>query len=179
MLPYICIKYPYLPLFPLCASMNYLSLFTFVIFPYLTYNFSHPYYLTMDSLPLSVLFPLSAMCLLKYWTDCTHILLIENYKIYSGFVVVPPAVFLLYSKDLRSNIHITSFGCNVTISELLFIISSITKFCVNFNTIVLSISLSTIFTIAKPEISSINRASILTNFCSFGFRIISSLGMVV
>ena len=40
----------------------------------------------------------------------------------------------------------------------------------------LCISLFSMFTIAKPEISSINGASTLTNFCSFGFKIIFSFG---
>ena len=67
---------------------------------------------------------------------------------------------------------------NITVSELLFVISNITKFHVNsnFNIIILCISLSSIFTIAKPEISSINGVSTLTNFCSFGFKIIFSFG---
>ena len=66
----------------------------------------------------------------------------------------------------------------MTISELLFLISSITKFHANFNfnIILLCICLSNIFTIAKPEISSINGTSTLTNFCSFGFKIILSFG---
>ena len=37
--------------------------------------------------------------------------------------------------------------------------------------IVHCVRLSNIFTIAIPEISSINGASILINFCSFGFKI--------
>ena len=41
---------------------------------------------------------------------------------------------------------------------------------------VLCISLSSIFTIAKPETSSINGASILTNFCFFGFKTKFSFG---
>ena len=54
--------------------------------------------------------------------------------------------------------------------------SNIAKFHVNFhiNIFVLCVSLSSIFTIAKPKISSINDSSILTNFCSFGFKIIFS-----
>ena len=71
-----------------------------------------------------------------------------------------------------------SFGLNITVSELLFPTSSSTKFHVNFNfnIIVLCISLSNIFTIVKHEISPINGASTLTNFCSFGFKIIFSFG---
>ena len=61
---------------------------------------------------------------------------------------------------------------------LLFVISNIAKFPVNFtfNIIVLCVSLSNIFTIAKPEISSTNGASTLINFYSFGFKIIFSFG---
>ena len=53
-----------------------------------------------------------------------------------------------------------------------------TKFHVNFtfNIIVLWVSLSNIYTITKPEISSINGASILINLCSFGFKTTFSLG---
>ena len=64
----------------------------------------------------------------------------------------------------------------MSISELLFVISNIAKFCVNltFNIIVLCVILSNIFSLAKPEILPTNGASSLINFCSFGFRIIFS-----
>ena len=64
----------------------------------------------------------------------------------------------------------------MSISELLFIISNIDKFYVNlpFNIVVQCVSLSNIFTIAKPEILSRNGTSTLINFCSFGFKIIFS-----
>ena len=39
-----------------------------------------------------------------------------------------------------------------------------------------SVNLSDIFTVARPEISSINGASILINFCSVGFKIIFPFG---
>ena len=66
----------------------------------------------------------------------------------------------------------------MTISELLFVISNITKFHANFNfnIIVLCISLSNIFTIAKPEIWSMNGGSTSTNICAIGFKIIFSFG---
>ena len=56
--------------------------------------------------------------------------------------------------------------------------SNIAKFHVdfNFNIIVLCVSLSSIFTVAKPEILSINGASTLTKFSSFGFKIIFAFG---
>ena len=64
----------------------------------------------------------------------------------------------------------------MSISELLFVLSNITRVHVNLtsNIIVVCVSLSNIFTMAKPEISSTNGASILINFCSFGFRNIFS-----
>ena len=73
--------------------------------------------------------------------------------------------------DLRSRIPNISFGSNITISNPLFVTSNITKFHVNlsFNIIVFCAFLSNILTIANPEISSTNGASIFINFCSFGF----------
>ena len=46
----------------------------------------------------------------------------------------------------------------------------------SFNIIVFCTFLSNILTIANLEISSTNGASIFTNFCSFGFKTICSLG---
>ena len=73
---------------------------------------------------------------------------------------------------------IISFGFNITISKLLLIISNIADFHVNFSfsVIVFCICISKILTIAKPDISSTNGASTLSNFCSFSFKIILSLG---
>ena len=45
-----------------------------------------------------------------------------------------------------------------------------------FNIIAFCVTLSNIFTIAKPEMLSINGASTLINFCSFGFKTIFSFG---
>ena len=79
-------------------------------------------------------------------------------------------------RTIPLHIPMACFGLNISISELLFIISNIAKFHLTFNIIVLCVSLSNIFTIAMPEISSINGASILINFCSFGFRTIFPSG---
>ena len=56
--------------------------------------------------------------------------------------------------------------------------SNIVKFHGNFtiNIIILCVSLSNIFTIAKPEILSIKSAYTLINFCPFGFKTIFSFG---
>ena len=53
--------------------------------------------------------------------------------------------------------------------------SKIATFHINltFNIIVLWVDLSSIFIIAKPEISSKNGASIFISFCSFGFNTVS------
>ena len=71
---------------------------------------------------------------------------------------------------------IISFGPNITVSCVLFIASSDAQFCMNFsfNTTVHCSLLSNIFTIASPQISSINGTSIFINFFSFGFSIICS-----
>ena len=67
-----------------------------------------------------------------------------------------------------------SFGSNITVSKSQFVTSNITKFHVNlsFSIIVLCAFLS----MAIPEVSSTNGASIFINFCSFGFRTNDSLG---
>ena len=57
------------------------------------------------------------------------------------------------------------------VSKLLFVISDVAKFHVNFNLniIVLCVFLSNNFIMANPEISSINGAYTFINLCSFGF----------
>ena len=76
--------------------------------------------------------------------------------------------------DLRSRIPNISFGLHITISKPLFVTSNIAEFHVNlcFRFIVFCAFLSNILTIANPEISSTNGASIFINFCSFGFKIV-------
>ena len=67
-------------------------------------------------------------------------------------------------------------GSNITISKPPFVTSNIANFHVNlsFNIIVFCTFLSNILTIANPEISPTNGASIFINFCSFGFSTIFS-----
>ena len=79
--------------------------------------------------------------------------------------------------DLRSKMPDMSFGLSTTISKPLFVTSNMAKFCIHFNftIIVFCVFLSNILTIAKPEISSTNGASILINYCPFGFNNICSL----
>ena len=48
----------------------------------------------------------------------------------------------------------------------------------NFNFIVLCVILSSILIIANPDISYINGASTLINFCSFGFSNMHSFGKI-
>ena len=64
------------------------------------------------------------------------------------------------------------------VSKPLLVINNVAKFYVNFNfiIIVLHVVLSSILTIASPDISSINGTSTFINFCSFHFNIIPSLG---
>ena len=64
------------------------------------------------------------------------------------------------------------FGSNITISCILFVTPNDAQFPTNFsfNTIVHYSLLSSIFTMARPEISSTNGASIIINFLSFGFN---------
>ena len=64
------------------------------------------------------------------------------------------------------------------VSRPLLVISSIAKFCVNFNfnIIVLFVVLSSILIIASPDISSMNGASAFINLCSLGFSTICSFG---
>ena len=64
------------------------------------------------------------------------------------------------------------FGSNITVSCILFVASNDAQFLTNFNfnTIVLCSLLSSIFTMARPEISSTNGTSIFMNFLSFGFN---------
>ena len=80
--------------------------------------------------------------------------------------------------DLESDIPCISFISKITVSNPLLVISRIAKFCVNynFNIIVFCVFLSSTLIMADPEISFTNGASIFTNFCSFGFNIICSLG---
>ena len=68
----------------------------------------------------------------------------------------------------------------MTISELPFVISSVAKFCVNFNfsIIVFCMCLSNILIIANPDILSMNGASTFINFCSFSFNTLYSLGKI-
>ena len=68
------------------------------------------------------------------------------------------------------------FGSNITVSCVLFTMSRDAQFLTNFNfnTTVHHPSLSIIFTIMWPEISSINGASIFTNFFSLGLTIVCS-----
>ena len=63
------------------------------------------------------------------------------------------------------------FGSNIIISCILFVTSHDTQFLTNFNfiTTVHCSLVSNIFTLAQPEISSTNGASIFINFLSFGF----------
>ena len=60
------------------------------------------------------------------------------------------------------------------VSNPLLFIYSVAEFCMNFNLniIVLCVVLSSIWIIDNPDISSINGASILINFCSLGFSTI-------
>ena len=64
------------------------------------------------------------------------------------------------------------------VSVPLFTMSKIAALHVNFNFIskVLWVPASSILTIARPDISSINVAFTFINFCSFGFKIIQSTG---
>ena len=65
----------------------------------------------------------------------------------------------------------TSSGPNMIVSRPLLVISSVGEFHMNFNfnIILLCVILSSILLIASPDISSINGASTLISFCSFGF----------
>ena len=64
------------------------------------------------------------------------------------------------------------------VSVPLFTISSTAMLHANFGFIsnVLWVSLSNIFTMAKPDISSINEAFTFINLCSLGFKIMQSIG---
>ena len=48
----------------------------------------------------------------------------------------------------------------------------------SFNNLVLCVVLSNILTIASPDISSINGAFTLINFCSLGFNTMHSFGKI-
>ena len=152
--------------------MYYLNLYTFLIFLYLTYIFSHQFYLNMGIFLLSLSFLLSLRYLSNYLTDCTHSLLTQIHKIYSSSVVKLHVEFYsnLKTWDLKSLLLLLGLK---SVSELLLVMSSIAIFCINltFNIIVLWVNLCNNFIIAKPEISSKNGASIFISFCSFGFNI--------
>ena len=62
------------------------------------------------------------------------------------------------------------FGSNITVSCVLFVTSNDALFLTNFNfnTTVHCSLVSNIFTMARPEISSTNGASICINFLHFG-----------
>ena len=66
------------------------------------------------------------------------------------------------------------------VSRQLLVISSIAEFHMNFNfnIIVLCVVLSSILIIASPDISSVNSASTLISFCSFGFSKMCSFGKI-
>ena len=72
---------------------------------------------------------------------------------------------------------IISFGSNINVSRVLVVTSSVTLFLINlsFSITVLHSFLSSILTIAKPEISSTKGASIFINLCSFGLSTICYL----
>ena len=63
------------------------------------------------------------------------------------------------------------FGSNIIISCVLFVTSNGARFLTNFNfrTYVYCSLVTNISTLARPEISSTNGASIFMNFLSFGF----------
>ena len=66
------------------------------------------------------------------------------------------------------------FWINIIASELLFVMSNVAKFHMNFNfsIIMLCVFLSSTLTMANPKISSINGASTFINLCSFDFNTI-------
>ena len=74
----------------------------------------------------------------------------------------------------------TFFVSNVVVSKPMLVTSNVAKFHMNFNCIiiVLCVVLSSILTIASPDISSISGTSTFINFCSFGFNITCSLGEI-
>ena len=57
-------------------------------------------------------------------------------------------------------------------------VSNVAELCMNFSfsSIVLCVVPSNILTITSPDISSINGAFTLINFCSFGFNMVHSFG---
>ena len=66
------------------------------------------------------------------------------------------------------------------VSKPLFVMSSVDEFFINFNfsIIMLCVILSNILIIASPDISSINGASTLINFCFFDFNNMHFLGQI-
>ena len=64
------------------------------------------------------------------------------------------------------------------VSKPLLAMSNVAEFYVNFsfNNMALCVVPSNILTIASPNISSINGAFTLINFCSFGFNTMCSFG---
>ena len=62
-----------------------------------------------------------------------------------------------------------------------YIFYNVAEFCMNFklSIIVLCVVLSSTIIMANPDISSINGASTLIDFCTFGFNTIHSFGKLV
>ena len=67
---------------------------------------------------------------------------------------------------------------NINVSKVLFVISSVAKFHVNFSLsiIVFCTFLSNILIMSNTDISSMNGASTFINFCFLGFNTMPSFG---